>query len=89
MVSFVRTSLAATAVLSIIRLGGTAPTTPGEMVETVIKRAISRFEDCGDASDPTSKIHKAGQAFADAATLARWTFDEHLDDGTKFQDTKA
>lgn len=89
MVLFTRTSLAAAAVLAIFQTGSAAPTTPGGMVETIIKRAIVRFEDCGDANDPTSNIHKAGQAFADAATLARWTFDRKLDDGTQFQDTKA
>lgn len=89
MVLFTRTSLAAAAVLSIVQIGSTAPTTPGAMVETIIKRAIVRFEDCGDANDPKSKVSKAGVAFAYAATLARWTFDNQLDDGTSFQDTNA
>ncbi len=89
MVLFTRTSLAAAAVFSIVQIGSTAPTTPGGMVETIIKRAIVRYEDCGDVNDPTSKVHKAGQAFMDAAVLARWTFDRKLDDGTSFQDTKA
>jgi hypothetical protein len=89
MVLFTRTSLAAAAVLSIVQIGSTAPTSPGGMVETFIKRAIVRYEDCGDVNDPKSNVRKAADAFDDAAVLARWTFDRKLDDGTSFQDTKA
>jgi hypothetical protein len=61
-----------------------AAPTPGEKVEQLWKRAISKFEDC----DETQR-KKAGQAFADAATIARWGFDNKLKDEKEYKDTDA
>ena len=61
-----------------------AAPTDGELVEMLIKRAILGYEDCTD-----DQKKKAGRAFADAATLARWTYDKKLKDGTNYQNTDA
>jgi hypothetical protein len=61
-----------------------AAPTEGELAEMLIKRAILGYEDCTD-----DQKKKAGRAFADAATLARWTYDKKLEDGTEYKNTDA
>lgn len=64
--------------------GTNAAPTRGEKVELLLRRAITKYEDC-----TVEQRKKAGQAFADAATMARWTFDETLKDGREYKDTNA
>lgn len=75
-----------TAIISFIQLVNTAPSKPAASIGQILKRAVLRFEDCGDDNDP--RRIKAGQASADAVTLALFT-SETLDDGTVFTDSKA
>ncbi len=80
-------ALVAAAILRLISLSAAVPSPSPGAGGLLSKRSILSWEDCGDDNDPRRK--KAGQAFADAAQLARWTFDKKLDDGTAFADTKA
>ena len=50
------------------------PTAPALAPSTLYPRAIDNYIDCSE--DQQSKL---GQGFADAATLARWTFDHPID----------
>jgi hypothetical protein len=61
-----------------------AAPTRNELGERLMKRAITKWEDC-----TVDQRKKGGQAFADAATLARWIYDNKLEDGTEYKDTDA
>lgn len=71
-----------TAIAALIQLAHSAPSKPASSIGHIFKRAVLRFEDCGDDKDP--KRIKAGQAFEDAATLALFTT-ENLDAFTDSQ----
>ena len=58
-----------------------------KLVRALLKRDNVNFEDCGEHDDP--RLKKAGQAWSDAATLAAFTIDGKLDDGTIFEGTNA
>lgn len=75
-----------TGIVALIQLAHSAPSKPAASIGHILKRAVLRFEDCGGDGDP--KRTKAGQAAADAVTLALFTT-ENLDDGTAFTDSKA
>ncbi len=84
---FTHIVLVVTAILRIIGLTQAAPSPSPGIIKYLSKRTILNWEDCGDNDDP--RRQKAGQAFTDAAQLARWTSDNNLDDSTAFASTKA
>ena len=63
------------------------PHPSNNLARALVKRDQVAFEDCGGIDDDKRK--KAGEAWADAANLASFTFDGTLDDETGFQDTNA
>ena len=85
-----RIFLVATTTFALVSLGNTAPAPAVHAVSEIFKRSVSAWDSsCGDVNDPTSNRNKAGQALADAATLAAWTFDNQLGDGTAYTGTNA
>ena len=57
------------------------------IVRSLFKRDQVVFQDCGGDDDP--KQVKAVGALEDAVTLATFTIEGKLDDGTEFQGTNA
>lgn len=61
--------------LSILQTTSAFPAAdPAPALSTLYTRALDRYVDCSE--DQQAKL---GQGFADAATLARWTFDHPID----------
>lgn len=59
--------------LSILQATSAFPTADPALA-TLQPRALDKYVDCSD-----DQKKKLGQGFADAATLARWTFDHPID----------
>ena len=79
--------LGAASLLCAAQTATAIPHASNNLVRALAKRDQVTFEDCGGDND--DKRTKAGQAWSEAATLASFTIDGKLDDGTGFKDTNA